>query len=167
MYTFPVVSQDRRGAQSRRLRHRSGSSQGMNMAQDIVELARRWFEEVWNERREATIEDLLSPESVCFGESGPVIGHVQFREQMYAPLLAAFPDVRVTIDDILGVGDQAVVRWTATGTHTGTGMGISPTRKPVTFQGMTWIHARDGKLLQGWQSSNIAETIRSLAESAD
>lgn len=137
------------------------------MAQDIIELARRWFEEVWNERREATIEELLSPESVCFGESGPVIGHVQFRQQMYAPLLAAFPDVRVAIDDILGVGDQAVVRWTATGTHTGTGLGSAPTGKPVTFQGITWIHARDGKLLQGWQSSNISETIRSLAESAD
>jgi predicted ester cyclase len=167
MYTLAIVGRHRGDAQSVDLRRRSGLNQGVNMTQNVVELARRWFEEVWNERREATIEDLLSPESVCFGESGPVIGHVQFREQMYAPLLAAFPDVRVAIDDILGVGDQAVVRWTATGTHTGTGLGSAPTGKPVTFQGITWIHARDGKLLQGWQSSNIAETIRSLAESAD
>lgn len=105
MYTLAIVDRDRGDAQSGRLQRRSGLNQGVNMTQSVVELARRWFEEVWNERREATIEELLSPESVCFAESGPVIGHVQFREQMYAPLLAAFPDVRVAIDDILGVGD--------------------------------------------------------------
>lgn len=135
------------------------------MTQDIVALARRWFEEVWNERREATIEELLSPDSVCHSDHGPVIGHTEFREQMYAPLLAAFPDVNVTIEDILGVGDQAVVRWTATGTHTGAGLGIAPSGHSVVFQGITWIRARDGKLREGWQSSNIVNAIRTLTES--
>lgn len=133
---------------------------------DVIGLARRWFDEVWNQRRVETIDELLSPRSVCHGEGGPVTGPDEFRERMYAPLLAVFPDVSVTIDDILGMGDQAVIRWTATGTHTGNGLGLHPTGKLVTFEGITWIHARDGKLLQGWQSSNIAESIRRLAEPA-
>jgi predicted ester cyclase len=134
------------------------------MANEIVAVARRWFEEVWNQRRAETIDELLTPESVCHAEDGPITGLDEFRQRMYAPLLAAFPDIRVTIEDTLAEGSQAVVRWTATATHSGNGFGIGPTGKAVSFQGITWLRIVGGKLMEGWQQSNITETIRTLAE---
>jgi predicted ester cyclase len=125
-------------------------------------LVRRWFEEVWNQRRGEVIDELTTAESVCFTEGGPIRGPAEFRAKQFEPLLAAFPDLHVAVEGTVEEGDQVVVRWTATGTHTGVGMGLQPSGRSVTFQGMSWIVVRDGRLHEGWQTSNIPEVLRSL-----
>jgi predicted ester cyclase len=82
------------------------------------------------------------------------------------PFLAAFPDLRVEVEATVAQGDQVVVRWSATGTHRGDGLGFRPTHEAVTFRGNTWVHVRDGMLREGWQSSNIPEITRMLAASS-
>jgi predicted ester cyclase len=136
------------------------------MSVDNRAMAMRWFEEVWNRRCGEMIDEVLTEESVCFTDQGPVRGKDDFRQQMYLPLLQAFPDLHVQVEDIMTGGEDVVVRWTATGTHTGIGLPIAPTNKPASFSGISWIRVRDGKFHQGWQSSNIADVIRSLAEGA-
>jgi predicted ester cyclase len=132
------------------------------MASENVALARRWFEEVWNQRQEQLIEELMTPQSVCYADDGPMTGPAEFKARQYTPFLAAFPDLRVHVEDAIGQGDQVVVRWTATGTHSGDGLGFAATHRPVAFRGLSWIRVRDGKFHEGWQSSNIPEQIRSL-----
>lgn len=132
------------------------------MPEATTAIAHRWFEEVWNQRLAATIDELLTPESVCFGDDGPIRGIEAFKQQMYAPLLAAFPDLQVEIHDTLNQGDYVVVRWSASGTHTGEGLGCWATHHPVQFTGMTWMEIRNGKLMQGWQSSNIPVVLGKL-----
>jgi steroid delta-isomerase-like uncharacterized protein len=134
------------------------------MSQDPTTIVHRWFEEVWNQRRAQTIDELLTPESVCHGEGDPIRGPGEFRERMHDPLLAAFPDVRVTVEATLADGDEVVVRWRAEAAHAGPGLGFPATGRPVVFRGMTWIRVSGGRFVQAWQSSNIAEVIRSLTE---
>jgi steroid delta-isomerase-like uncharacterized protein len=128
------------------------------------EMAMRWFEEVWNGRRGEMIDEVLTEDSVCFTDQGPVRGKDDFRQQMYLPLLQAFPDLHVQVEGIVASDDEVVVRWTATGTHTGDGLPIAPTNKAAAFSGISWIRVRDGRFQEGWQSSNIADVIRSLGE---
>ena len=128
-----------------------------------VALARRWFDEVWNHRRDQTIDELLAPDSVVHGDDEVLTGPAEFRARQYVPFVAAFPDIRVEVEDAIGQGDQVVVRWTAHATHTGDGLGFPATGRGVTFRGMTWIRARDGRLGDGWQWSNIREALRGLA----
>lgn len=132
------------------------------MASEQVELARRWFEEVWNQRRPQLIDELMTPQSVCYADDGPMTGPAEFKARQYEPFLAAFPDLHVNVEDVIGQNDQIVVRWTATATHSGAGLGFAPTHRPVAFRGMSWIIIRDGKFHEGWQSSNIPEQIREL-----
>lgn len=134
------------------------------MTQDIRSLVLRWFEEVWNERRAETIDELLDDDSVCYADDGPMRGAGEFRARQYEPMVQAFPDLRVHVDGIIVGDDEVAVRWTATGTHTGEGLPIPPTQKQVVFQGISWIQTRDGKLHEGWQSSNFAQVLRGLAE---
>ena len=101
------------------------------MSQQNLALARRWFEEVWNQRRDATIDELLTPESVCYSDDGPIRGPDEFRQRMYAPFLAAFPDLRVTVEGVVAEGDDVVVRWSATGCHSARGWAARrPGRRP-------------------------------------
>ncbi len=136
------------------------------MSNDNCSIVLRWFEEVWNQRRPETIAELMTDESICYTDQGPLVGSEGFKQIQYEPLLSAFPDIRVEVDGMISDGDEVVVRWTATGTHTGGGLPIPPTMKPATFTGISWIRIRDGKLQEGWQSSNIVDVIRRLAEPA-
>ncbi len=133
------------------------------MSDDNIALVRRWFEEIWNQRRAQVIDELLTAESVCHADDGPIRGPEEFKERQYDPLTSAFPDLRIEVDAIIGQDDVVVVRWSAAGTHSGDGLGFRATRATASFRGITWIHVRGGKMIEGWQSSNIPEVIRGLS----
>jgi steroid delta-isomerase-like uncharacterized protein len=117
-------------------------------------LARRWFEEVWNSRLDATVRELLADGAVAHMEGGDFVGPEVFLETR-AALLSAFPDIRVTVDDVVEDGDRAVVRWSAVAHHRGELLGIRPSGAEVRFRGMTWMVFRDGKIVEGWDSWNL------------
>lgn len=71
-------------------------------------LARRWFEEVWNDRRDATVEELMHSEAAGHMEGVEIKGPEEFLSAM-ALLLQAFPDLRVHVDGIVAQGDDVVV----------------------------------------------------------
>jgi steroid delta-isomerase-like uncharacterized protein len=121
------------------------------MSNPNVELSSRWFEQVWNQRRTATIDQLLTPESVGHLESGDVTGIDEFK-RIHADILTAFPDMRVDVEAIVAEGDDVVIRWRATGRHGGDGLGVKATQESVSFRGITWHRYRNGKLIEGWDS---------------
>ena len=131
-----------------------------------LNLVGRWFEEVWNNRRAETIDELVTAESVCELDDGPARGPEEFKSRMYRPMLAAFSDLRVEVEATIVEGDQVAVRWSATGTHDGDGLGFPPTHAPIAARGITWVVLRDGKFVEGWQSSNLPELIQGLATQA-
>jgi predicted ester cyclase len=45
--------------------------------------------------------------------------------------LAGFPDMHITIEDIVAAGDRVAARYTQTGTHMGEWAGFAPTGKPA------------------------------------
>ena len=126
-------------------------------------LARRWFEEVWGQRRLETVDELMSEDSVCYAEQGPLIGPERFKSDVFYPMTAAFPDLELEIEDVMEAGDKVVVRWSVTATHTGDALGFPATGRRVQFNGMTWVHLHNGKFAQGWQSSNIPLILQQLA----
>jgi steroid delta-isomerase-like uncharacterized protein len=132
------------------------------MPHNNVALARRWFEEVWNQRRAETIAELVTLESVCSSEAGTLRGPDEFRTKVYEPFVAAFPDLRITIEGTVAEGDQVVVRWTAAGTHRGTLLGLTATQRPIHLRGMTWIRFANGKMVEGFDCWNQREMIESL-----
>lgn len=118
------------------------------------DLARRWFEEVWNSRRKTAVHQLLAENAVAHMEGGDFVGPQRFLDAR-AALLAAFPDIRVRVEDVVADGDQAVVRWSAGGHHEGELLGIAPSGREIKFRGMTWMVFRDGKIVEGWDSWNL------------
>jgi hypothetical protein len=52
----------------------------------------------------------------------------------YSELLIAFPDLHVTVEDLIAEGDKVVAFKTLRGTHRGTHLGIPATGKSVEYQ---------------------------------
>lgn len=130
-----------------------------------IQLARRWFEDVWNRRHDATVHELLHPEAVGHLEGADVHGVDEFLAAR-AALLDAFPDLRVTLESVVGQGDDVVLRWSATATHRGPGLDIAPTNRPVAFRGISWFRFADGRLVEGWDAWNQGGLLASLRAAA-
>jgi len=120
------------------------------------ELFRNWFAEVWNGRRPDLMEKFITEESLFHSVNetgGPLKGASGFRPFMEG-LLAAFPDIRFDVRHVIEDGDFAAGRWVAQMTHTGHGMGLEPTNKPITLTGMAFIRVADGKVVEIWDEWN-------------
>jgi steroid delta-isomerase-like uncharacterized protein len=112
---------------------------------------RRFVEEVQNRKSEDVYWELNDPDFVNLAPLPP--GITADREGGFAYLFGfmnAFPDSRVTIDDMIAEGDQVVTKKTFTGTHTGEFAGIPATGKPVTLQFVDIMRLRDGKIVEHW-----------------
>ena len=113
-------------------------------------LVRRWFEEVWNDGRMEAIDDLMDPRCVVHGLGPTALDGPAGFKPFHASYRDAFPDVKLTIDGIVGEGSIVAARWSGTGTHRGNGLGLPATGRPVTFTGMTFARVENGKIVEGW-----------------
>ena len=64
--------------------------------------------------------------------------------------LSAFPDLKVTVEDMIAEGDKVVTRWVMNGTHEGSIRDIPATEKRVTVKGITIKRIASGKVVEEW-----------------
>ena len=127
-----------------------------------IALARRWFDDIWNKRRDATIHEMLDPKAVGHLEGLVTHGIDEFLAARVF-ILKAFPDVAVDVDAIIAQGDQVAVRWSVRGTHRGDFLGVAPTDKPITIRGMTWLRfTAEGRIAEGWDAWNQGRLVAEL-----
>ena len=74
----------------------------------------------------------------------------------------AFPDLRMNIDLMLAENDLVAVRWTATGTNSGTGNGLPATGKSVKVSGQATFRFVDGKIAEEWASGDTLGIMKQL-----
>src|SRR5260370_36003859 len=116
------------------------------MSIDPPTLIHRWFDEVWNQGREETVDELSAPNGIChgLGEGGSdVCGPAGFKV-FWRNMRSALPDVEIRIEDTLVDGNKAVVRFVLEGTHLGERLGLLPTGRPFSITGMVLISIDGG-----------------------
>ena len=119
---------------------------------------RQLMEEALNQGNISLIDELVAPNFVEHEELPP--GAPAGREgvkHMFTGIRAAFPNLNVTIDDIIAEGDKVVVRSTWSGTHQGEFMGIPATGKRVSFAVFDIVRYANGKMVEHWgQMDNLS-----------
>ncbi len=118
-------------------------------------LMRRWFDEVWNQGREAAIDEMFAPNGVVHGlVGGDINGPGAFRP-IFHTFRGAFPDIHFTVLRTIVEGDFAAVHVRVTGTHSGDTLGIAPSGKKVEFEGMTIGRIVEGQFHEGWNAFDL------------
>jgi steroid delta-isomerase-like uncharacterized protein len=84
----------------------------------------------------------------------PRKGHAAWRQHA-AVLISAFPDVKVSIEDIFASGDKIAVRVRLTGTHQGEFLGNRPTGGKIDYSSHEIYRFEDGKLAEEWICSDM------------
>lgn len=80
--------------------------------------------------------DLMTDDFVEHEDMGDAAAGKAGVLDFFRGLRAAFPDLRMDVEDIVAEGDKAVARFRATGTHQGDFMGIPPTGRSIDIQGI-------------------------------
>jgi predicted ester cyclase len=71
-------------------------------------------------------------------------------ERFYAGLWSGFPDLRITVEDLIGEKEKVAWRLSVRGTHEGEFRGVAPTGTEVTFGAQYVFEFRDRKIVRRW-----------------
>jgi steroid delta-isomerase-like uncharacterized protein len=122
------------------------------LAHDAEALMRRWFQEVWNEGKESTIEELFPADAVMWGVGRPDVssrGPEEFRA-FHQAMRKNFSDMHIELEGTVQAGDMAYTRFAVTAKHSGDDMGMAATGKTIKLVGMCALRAENGKIVEGW-----------------
>ena len=131
-------------------------------------VVRRLFEEVWNKGNLQVTDDLFTPNYAHHDSSTPDVGPGPESEKKRATLYrTAFPDLRLTVEDIIAEGETVVARWSCRGTHKGDLNGIAPTGKHVNMTGISIARFTNGKMSEGfvnWDALSLMQQLGVVPE---
>ena len=119
------------------------------MSEENKALVRRFYEEIWNKGNLAAADELLAANFV--NHSFPEIpkGPEGFK-QVFKMWRSGFPDLQMTVEDMVAEGDKVACRLTSRATHKGEFMGIAATGKQVTSTSISIQRVAGGKLVESW-----------------
>ncbi len=123
----------------------------MGTAENNKTVQRRIIDEVINQKKLDSADELFSEEHVLHPESTGVGRGPEGMKQAFAGLHEEFPNVRVEIESIVAEGDMVAVRLTFRGTH-------APTGERATWPEMVFARFSEGKAVESWQ---VTDTGRS------
>jgi predicted ester cyclase len=125
-------------------------------------IVRQYLEEAWIKGNVGIIDELMAVNYArhMAGFAPPL--NREGQKQRITAFRRAFPDLRLTIDDLIAEGDQVVFRITLRGTHQGAFMGISPTGKPVTVTAIDIARFVNGKIVDHWGQMDALGLMQQL-----
>ncbi len=135
------------------------------------ELVTKWYEEVWNKKREDAIDELLAKDCITHGlvddAGNEIVGPEKFKE-LHRKFVRSFPDVSITVEDMVSEGDKVAARATVRLSHTGENFHVSaekslaPSGKIIEFSGLTITTIRNGQIAEGWNSFDFLRLYTEL-----
>jgi predicted SnoaL-like aldol condensation-catalyzing enzyme len=114
-------------------------------------LVRRFFETVLSAGELTALDELIATDYVGHDPNLPPLPPGPEGVSLFTlGARVAFPDQRVTIQDLLAEGDRVAVRFTLEGTHRGDLLDLPPTGRHVSVQGVALYRIAGGKIAEGW-----------------
>ena len=133
---------------------------------------RRWVDEVMSQGRLEVIDDVVADHLKTARPMGTTPTGVDMRRRVRAYIAAyrsAFPDLTMTVDDLIACGDAVTLCWTSEGTHTGhfshpevQAFGLAPTGRTARWSGITLFRLEDGKIVETRSHGDVYGLLRQL-----
>jgi steroid delta-isomerase-like uncharacterized protein len=120
------------------------------VSEDNKALMRRFYDEVVAQGNVDLIDDMLAEDFVEHEEFPGITPDRAGVKQFFTMLRAAYPDIRMTAEDLIAEGDKVVARISITGTHQGEFMRVPATGKQITVPAVDIVQFRDGKATAHW-----------------
>ena len=128
----------------------SAAEQNRALIEDLVV-------EVINHGNLAVADLVLAPTYTLHGSFPDVSLRRDQVKRLLERLRRAFPDISVRIDEIIPSADRVAVRWTMTGTHTGSVRDVAPTGVRLSHAGIAIFGIEEGRVTQAWMTADASD----------
>jgi steroid delta-isomerase-like uncharacterized protein len=108
------------------------------------------------------IDELVEPDATIRTPVPLDVSGAAALKHVWAVLLQAFPDLHLTVEDMIAEGDKIVVRNTVTGTHRGEYLGLPPTGKPVKYNEIFIFRLEGGRVAETWGVVDVYSQLKQL-----
>ena len=126
----------------------------------------RYIEELWNQGNMSAADEMFGTNYIARRPSHPegesaTVGPEVIKQ--YVNLFRnAFPDLQVTMQQVIAERDLVVGRGIVSGTHQGNLMGYAPTGRRATWTLMGVDRVADGKIVEGWGDMDMLGALQEL-----
>ena len=129
------------------------------MSEENKDLARRAWEAINN----PDILDEVYALDVVWHEPDQEVQGLEEARQFISMYKTAFPDLNVTVEDVIAEGDKVVTRITFHGTHQGEVEEFGPpTGRQIEVKGITISRIENGKIIEDWDSYDNLSMMKQL-----
>jgi steroid delta-isomerase-like uncharacterized protein len=118
-------------------------------------LARRFVEEIFNERKTEAAKNFVTSDIVYHGMAEEVRSLEDFKKWV-AEDLSAFPDMKITVVDEFGEENKLAIKWTLKATHEKDFADFPATHKKFEAQGVEILHFEGDKIKEAWTFSDLS-----------
>jgi predicted ester cyclase len=129
--------------------------------EEMTRLIRTFFDEVLNGRNQSAIGSVLHPQyinhSFQTGAAGP-----DGLMRAVGMFTTAFPDMHLTVEDVVATAGKAATRGYFTGTHKGTFLNIPATGTTVKVPYIDIWHGYEGRLFDNWVNMDLVGALVQL-----
>src|SRR3712207_2471575 len=131
------------------------------------DLARRSWEMLVNQQNPDAIDELYTPNFVWHEPDQDIQGPEEGK-QFLNTYLSAFPDMHVSVEEVIAEGEKVVTRWTIRGTHQGELEEFGPsTGRQIEIKGITIHRIEDGKIAEEWERYDNLSIMQQLGLTPD
>ena len=129
-------------------------------AEGHKEHVRRWIA-AFNDRDHAAEADARAPGYVAYAPGVPPLDSDAWTA-FTGGFVEAFPDLRLTVEDVLAEGDMTAARVGFRGTHTGRFQGLPPTGRTVDFSAIEINRMEGGRVAEHWVQMDQLAMLQQL-----
>ena len=109
-----------------------------------------------------TIDQLVEPDALIRTPLPSAATGAALLKEVFTRLHRAFPDLHLTIEDLVAEGEKVVARDTVTGTHQGDYMGLAPTGKFISYPEVFICRFVNGRIAETWGIVDVLSQLRQL-----
>jgi len=114
-----------------------------------------------------TIDELVAPDARISTPLPINVGGAEAMKLIFTTLLRAYPDMHISIEDVIAESDRVVGRNVVTGTHRGEYLGLQPTGRSVTYDEIFIFRVVDGRIAETWGVVDVLSQLRQLGAIGD
>jgi steroid delta-isomerase-like uncharacterized protein len=109
-----------------------------------------------------TIDEVTQPDAVIRTPVPLDVTGAEALKRVWTTLFRAFPDLHLTVEDLIAEGDRLACRNTVTGTHRGEYMGIEPTGKLISYDEIFMFRFENGRIAETWGVVDVFSQMKQL-----
>lgn len=137
----------------------------MTSPSEHKEIVRLEVERAWNEGDLEVIDDLFAADSLDHVPLVPMeIRGPEGHKQLINAFRSTFPDLEVTIHEMIAEGDLVAHRVIIRGTHDGDFVGIDPAGEEIEVAGLVLVRFEDGKIAESWANFDALGILQQIGK---